>query len=229
MSVERIDHPTPHHEDKLREANHRISNHLTLIVGMVQMQSSALAKGPATISRDEARALLDETAGKITTVGQLHRWLAETPGDSDVELGNYLIKSCAALLHALGFQSRVTLAQKITGDCRVTPEQAQQIGLIVSEIIMNSAKHAHPTGLRAQVLIACHHDDKGRVSIEVSDDGVGLPEAFDKENDGGVGFKLIRSLTQSLGATLDIESDALGLCFRVTLPARGEGLAVAAS
>jgi len=51
----------------------------------------------------------------------------------------------------------------------------------------------------------------------IGDDGVGLPE--DKNASmGGVGFKLIRALTNSLKAELMIESDALGLTFVITLP-----------
>lgn len=228
MSVELADTRAHPMDEKLREANHRISNHLALVVSMVRMQASAVAKGPASISRDEARALLEEAAGKITTVGQLHRWLAETPQEGEVRLDDYLIKSCASLIHALGFGARVTIAQKLGGGCIVSPEQAQQVGLIVSEILMNAAKHAHPTGMQAQMLIDCHRTAAGRIEITISDDGIGLPEGFDNETGGGVGFRLIRALARSLDAELAIESDSLGLSFRILLPARGADVAVAA-
>jgi two-component sensor histidine kinase len=46
-----------------------------------------------------------------------------------------------------------------------------------------------------------------------------LPESFDASKAGGVGFRLIRSLADKLGATLTIESDSLGLTFRLLFPA----------
>ena len=58
----------------------------------------------------------------------------------------------------------------------------------------------------------------GRVLLTIADDGVGLPENFDLKKPGGVGFRLIRSLADGLKADLAIESDSLGLAFRLKLP-----------
>ena len=215
--------------DMLREANHRISNHLTLLVVMIQSQANALANGPATLSRDEARALLREAAGKIVSVGHLHRRLADRPGKSDINLCDYLVEVCATLVSSLALGDRVRLVQRLTANCLVTPEQAQQIGLMVSEIIMNAVKHAHPTGIPVQISLACRRAADGRLTIEIGDDGVGLPEGADSSAKGGVGFRLIHSLAQSLNADLSIESDSLGLTFLVTLPAAVKAVGIAAN
>ncbi len=215
--------------DMLREANHRISNHLTLLVGMVQTQASAVARGPETLSRDTAQAMLRETAGKIVSVGHLHRRLAEQPHKDDVNLCDYLVEACATLVSSLSLGGRVSLVQRLTANCHVTPEQAQQIGLMVSEIVMNAVKHAHPTGIPVQIALACRREDDGRLTIEIGDDGVGLPEGADTSAKGGVGFRLIRSLAQALKAELRIESDALGLTFLITLPAAVKAVGIAAN
>jgi two-component sensor histidine kinase len=215
--------------DMLREANHRISNHLSLLVGMVQVQAGAVVKGPATLSRDTANAMLQEIASKIISVGHLHRRLAEQPHKADVNLCDYLIEACATLVSSLALGDRVSLVQRLTANCHVAPEQAQQIGLMVSEIIMNSIKHAHPTGIPVQISLGCRREANGRLTIEVGDDGVGLPEGTDGGTSGGVGFRLIRSLAQALKADLRIESDSLGLTFLITLPAAVQAVGLAAN
>jgi two-component sensor histidine kinase len=220
--------PGPGDTHRLREANHRISNHLTLIAGMVQMQIAALAKGPATITREEARGLLRETEGKIVSIGNLHRRLAEQPHVETIDVAEFLLENCTHLVSSLSLGKRIHVAQTLCADCWIAPEQAHHLGLLVSEIIMNATKHAHPTGLPVQMTIGCRHDDAGRVTVEIADDGVGLPEGFDLARGGGVGFRLIRSLAQSLKAELDVESDSLGLTFRVTLPSVAQPIAVAA-
>jgi two-component sensor histidine kinase len=80
---------------------------------------------------------------------------------------------------------------------------------------MNAVKHAHPTGIPVQITLVCDRNSQGNLAIEISDDGVGLPENFDVEKAGGVGFRLIRSLADRLRANLTVESDSLGLTFRL--------------
>ncbi|HEY4941035.1 MAG TPA: sensor histidine kinase [Rhizomicrobium sp.] len=215
--------------DMLREANHRISNHLTLLVGMVEAQASAVARGPATLSRETARAMLQEAAGKIVSVGHLHRRLADQPHKTDINLCDYLLEVCTTLVSSLSLGERVSMVQRLTANCHVTPEQAQQIGLMVSEIIMNAVKHAHPTGIPTQIALGCRREADGRLTIEIGDDGVGLPEGADCDAQGGVGFRLIRSLAQGLKADLRIESDALGLTFLLTLPPAVQAIGIAVS
>jgi two-component sensor histidine kinase len=204
--------------DRLREANHRIANHLTVIVGMVQRQAAKLAKGPRSPLRDEAVGTLRDVAGKIVMIGHLHRRLAAHPHLDAVDLAGYLIESCTDLTESLSMGGGVHLVQRLDANCQVTPDQAQQIGLMVSEIIMNAAKHAHPAGLPVQILVGCHHGRDNRILLTIADDGVGLPESFDLKKSGGTGLRLIRSIADALDADLDIESDSLGLSFRLLLP-----------
>jgi two-component sensor histidine kinase len=204
--------------DRLREANHRIANHLTVIVGMVQRQAAKLAKGPRTPVRDEAVGALRDAASKIVMIGHLHRRLAAQPDADAVDLAEYLIGGCNDLVESLSTARPLRLVQRLDANCSVSPQQAQQLGLMVSEILMNAAKHAHPTGLPVQISVGCHHGRDNRISLEIADDGVGLPEHFDRSKSGGTGLRLIRSIAASLDAELEIESDSLGLSFRLLLP-----------
>lgn len=202
----------------VREANHRIANHLSMIVGMVQIQTSALAKGPEVLPRTDVHNLLQDMAGKILSVSHLHRKLADTPHADELDLAGYLVESCSALLTSLGLNKRAGIAYRLSGRCMVSPDKAQTLALIATEIVMNAVKYAHPTEIPAQITICCSNDAHGKMVLEISDDGVGLPEGFDEKRDGGVGFRLIRGLTKQIGATLDVETSSLGLSFRLTLP-----------
>jgi two-component sensor histidine kinase len=206
--------------DLAKEANHRISNHLSLIASMVQVQASSVARGPEMLSRLEVRGLLRETAGKINSVAHLHRKLAEQGQGDQIELGGYLIESCAILVSSLALKERVGFVQQIEANCFVSPQQAQAIGLIANEVIMNAVKHAHPTGLPVQMRLACRRLGKTGFEIEIEDDGIGLPEHFDYKSCSGVGFTLIRALADTLNAKLTVESDSLGTSFRMTVLGR---------
>lgn len=201
----------------VRESNHRIAHHLSMIVGMVQLRASALARGPEQLSSAAVHDILQDVAGKILSVSHLHRKLAEAPHTDEIDIAAYLVESCSAVMLSLSLRNQAGIAYQLGEKCFVPTEKAQTIALIVNEIMMNAVKHAHPTGLSTQIFVGCGRDTKGQSFVEVSDDGVGLPENFDEKKGGGVGFKLIRALTKQIDATMTVESSSLGLLFRLTL------------
>jgi two-component sensor histidine kinase len=204
--------------DLIAESNHRIANHLSLLVGLVQLQAAHVAKGPEMFTRAEVRGLLRETAGKIVSVGHLHRKLARGTGWGGVDFGTYLIEYSHELLTTLSPNGKVSIVERIESGCTVTPEQAQTAMLIVGEVVMNAIKHAHPTGIPVAISLGCRRGREGGVVLDIADDGVGLPENFDPQKNGGLGLRLIRSLADKMGAALDIESDSLGLGFCLHIP-----------
>jgi two-component sensor histidine kinase len=217
-AIEQVAVPKASNTDLLAEANHRIANHLALLSGMVQMQASALTRGPDMYTRAQVKGMLQETAGKIVGIGNMHRRFAHSAGDEDLDLSTHLIECTHQLVSHLALDSRIAMKERLEKNCFVSPDQAQTIVLIVGEILMNAVKHAHPTGLPISLEICCARTRDGGIVLEVGDDGVGFPEGFDAETDGGLGLRLIRSLSEKLNARLDIESDSLGLQFRLRIP-----------
>jgi two-component sensor histidine kinase len=203
----------------IREANHRVANHLAILASLIQAQASKLSQGPAQLSCTDVQAILRETASKVVGVGHLHRTLSGENFRGAFELGQYLIESSQALIKTLSLDAKVGLVHRLGALCHVKPELAQPVALILNEIIMNAIKHAHPTGIPVEISILCDFNQQGRMFIEIEDDGVGLPENFDPRSHGGTGFHLIRALAASIGAQLNINSDSLGTQFRITLPA----------
>jgi two-component sensor histidine kinase len=206
----------------LRGANKRISSHLDWLSGVVKAKSVSIAGGPVTLAREEVTALLEETAATIFSIGHLHHRLAENSSQLDVDLSNYVINACSDLISSLALQSRVIIVDRTTPNCLVSSEQAQVIGVMMSEIVMNAVKYAHPTGIAVQFTIECRNHRDGRLLLVVGDDGVGLPEGMDSISEGGTGLKLIRSLANSLDADLCIESDPLGLSFVIEFPSQAQ-------
>jgi PAS domain S-box-containing protein len=118
--------------------------------------------------------------------------------------------------------------------CDMHVETATLISLIVEEAVVNAVRYAHPSGVAGIVKVACQRDSAGTLSIDVIDDGVGLPENFDPWKDGGSGFQIIRVLTARLGANLTFDSTSLGfrLCLqmsRISLESSNVGLTIVAN
>jgi two-component sensor histidine kinase len=77
---------------------------------------------------------------------------------------------------------------------------------------------AHPTGIAGTITLSCRRASGGNITIEISDDGVGLPEGVDPIKSEDFGFRLVRSLADQLGATIAFYSDCLGLRFVLHMP-----------
>ena len=203
--------------DLAAEANHRIANSLTLLVGMVRLQSVSVHKKTEGVSSAEVRHLLDGIAARINTMGHLHRILARNASESVISLKPHLHEVTEALVRALASDQQVRVMHT-GGDCLVMMRQVQPIVLILCEIFINAMKYAHPTGVPLILVVDCTTSCDGRLVLTVSDDGVGLPEGFDPVKGGGMGFKVMRSLAAEIGGHLDIRSTHLGLSFRLSLP-----------
>ena len=202
-----------------KEANHRIANNLSSIAGLVRLHAAETsARMERIYTGDEVRGLLDEIGSRIETVGRLHRLLSETPPGISVDLGAYIADTADALVSSLSDERRVRLSTRGLEHCFLNPDQAAPVALVVSELITNAIKHAHPAGAPGKIIVRCGANMAGSVYVEVEDDGVGLPENFDPWRDGGLGFEIVRGLSQQLGAKLLFDADGIGMRVRLTVP-----------
>jgi two-component sensor histidine kinase len=214
-----ISAPLPPSRDLTAEANHRIANNLMMIAALVRRQSSSLSMGHRPATADEVLAVLREVEARIEIVGRLHRLLAEGQQGGAVNLGVYLRDVAEMAVSSLGYAERTELSHTSSADCTVPAEQAILIGLIVGELVTNSLKYAHPTGIAGKISVGCRRTVEAMVLVEVEDNGIGLPEGFDPATQGYLGLSLVRSLAKQLGANPIFESSAIGLQVSLLVPA----------
>ena len=200
------------------EANHRIANNLTLIAGLVRLQVAGIARSGAPLSAEEACQALQEVGNRIEAVGRLHRLLAAGDDAGTLDLSEYLRDVADAAVSSMSARRRMALRHAAIADCQVAIRQALPVGFIVGELVTNSVKYAHPTGVAGVIDLRCRRMPRGGTLIEVADDGIGLPDGFDATRDGGLGMRLVRSLAGQLGASLDFIAEGIGLTVQLSLP-----------
>jgi PAS domain S-box-containing protein len=142
--------------------------------------------------------------------------LAKPRTSRTLNLVELLREKCADLPRPSSM--RLELLSPDPAGCEVLSEPAILICLIVKEAVANAIRYSHPAGVAGIIKITCERNYDGALSVEVLDDGVGLPEDFDPAKDGGPGLQLIYAVARGLGARLEFESTSLGLGLRLLVP-----------
>jgi two-component sensor histidine kinase len=132
---------------------------------------------------------------------------------ASMHIADYLRDIAEAVVSSLSVAGETELQFVSDPGCSLPPKEALSLGLIVGELVTNAVKYAHPTGVAGKVMVSCRRASGGNITIEISDDGVGLPEGVDPIKNDDFGFRLVRSLADQLGATIAFHSDCLGLRF----------------
>ncbi len=200
----------------LAEADHRIANHYAMLASHVRLKTEALARQPTEPSRKEMRLLLESIGVHIDAVASLHRILITDRLQSSTDLGQHLHNICNAFRS--GPSSDCVLAEDFEPACALPLDQLLPVTQIFAELITNAIKYSLTNGEAGTIRARCGKEIGGAIVVEVIDEGCGLPKGFDPKTAGGLGFRLVRTLSEQVGGLLDYQSSGKGLRFRLTLP-----------
>jgi len=206
----------------LAEADHRIANHLALLMGYLRLKTVDMDSQGKPPSLESMHVLLDGLGAQIAAVARLHRTLVTDSPSGPVNLGERLHEVCAPF--ARGLCGTATIIEDFAPGCVVPPEQVLPLSQITAEIVTNALKHACDRARPVRVVVSCHDDVSGGIRVEVVDSGCGLPVGFDPETDGGLGLRLVRGFGRKLGARITFESTTDGVRFCLKLPRPGPPL-----
>lgn len=94
--------------------------------------------------------------------------------------------------------------------------QAESLGLIVTELVMNALKHAFPdVAAKGQITVA--YDAAGTSwQLSVSDNGIGKPDGVFAKGKSGLGTGIVTALSQQLDAQVDTLAGAQGTTVSIT-------------
>ena len=85
-------------------------------------------------------------------------------------------------------------------------DNAIPLGLILNELTTNALKYAYPNEMTGEVVVALHETESRHITLQVSDNGVGLPDGFDWTNSSSMGLPIVDMLTHQLGGRLSVRT-----------------------
>jgi two-component sensor histidine kinase len=193
-------------EDRLLldELTHRVSNELASAIGIV---TAASARSSAT----EVKIALDRVRERLESWAQVQLALQMPDYDTLIDASVYLRQLCHALVRSkLNWQDiELTVS---AAPLKLHSVQCWRMGLIVAELVTNSARHAFcGNGGIISVELACL--EAAAVECCVEDNGSALENVRP-----GRGLRIVAGLTEKLGGTLDQRFGPRGTRSTLTFP-----------
>ena len=186
----------------MKEVNHRVQNSLQLVASFLRLQAKTAGAGAVADHLAEAQA-------RLAAVALVHRRLYRDDQVESVDLSRYIDELIADMRTSLGADwgrhIRLDLAPIL-----VPTDRAVNIGLILTELVINATKYAY-AGAAGPVVIALEQHG-AKLRLIVADDGRG------KGDGEGFGGRMMSAMVQRLSGTIEYLDNQPGLRAIMTAP-----------
>jgi two-component sensor histidine kinase len=193
----------------LEELQHRISNSLQIIASIILMKARA-------VQSEESRFHLEDAHKRVLSIAAVQKQLHASATTGAVEIAPYLSKLCESLAHSMIGGSRPISLKVIGEGGRATSRQAESLGLIVTELVMNALKHAFPDDkAKGQIIVA--YDMIGtNWKLSIADTGIGKPDGGFAQGKSGLGTGIVKALAHQLDAQVETLAGPGGTTVSIT-------------
>ncbi len=230
--VRRLDRLLLSKDAAIREVHHRVKNNLQTISSLLSLQARRVHVA-------EGKQALQEAERRVRSIALVHEILARDP--SDQVPFDQIIGSLVRMAEDSVVSAR-PVAITVSGDLgEVGADIATPLAVVLAELLQNAVEHAFDRGVSASAGTSVESSDDtsmgvgsvvvtlansgSELSVEVCDDGRGLPANFNIEKTESLGLSIVRDLVVSqLGGEITMtaipRSEGGGTKVVITVPTR---------
>ena len=195
----------------IREIHHRVKNNLQTVASLLRLQGRRLTS-------DEAKAALEESVRRISSIALVHETLSRDSHER-VDFDHVAKRLVDMVQEGFAGPDR-PIRFRIDGRSGDLPSEiATPLALVLAELIQNTVEHAFGGEARtvsATVEMARRAEE---LRLRVADDGVGLPQGFALDRDANLGLQIVRTLVESeLSGSIALTGDGRGTRAEVVIP-----------
>jgi two-component sensor histidine kinase len=193
----------------IREIHHRVKNNLQTIASLLRLQGRRL-------DSPEAKQALDESVRRIRSIAIVHETLAHSAGDV-VDFAEIVAPMVRMVEDTVGGPDRSVHVEVSGVPGELDSEVAMPLAVVLNELVQNAVDHAFDGMGAGRVSIRFDRTPE-HLSLEVRDDGVGLPDGFVLERAAGLGLQIVQTLVRTeLNGSIGIRPDA-GTVVEIQVP-----------
>jgi two-component sensor histidine kinase len=193
----------------LEELEHRIANSLQIIASIILLKAKA-------VQSEETRLHLHDAHKRVMSIAAVQRQLHASGATGTIQIAPYLTRLCEVLATSMIGDIRPISLQVVGEGGSATSRQAESLGLIATELVMNALKHAFPDEKTEGQIIVAYDTAGTNWKLSVSDNGIGKPDGVFAQVKTGLGTGIIKALAQQLGAQVETLAGPEGTTVSIT-------------
>jgi ribose transport system ATP-binding protein len=173
----------------LKESHHRIKNNLQTIVSIINLQKSNFKRNP----EKGINVLIDDIVSRVKSIAAVHDLLSKNEGGGSIINLKTLIEAIINF-YTLEKESKI---KAYLDDIFIPYNLATSIALVINELVNNCVKHAFDDNYNNAIIkiVCCIVNDN--VSINIEDNGKGLPRNFSYKKANNLGLFLVHTLIEN--------------------------------
>jgi two-component sensor histidine kinase len=175
----------------LLELQHRVANSLQIIASILLIKAR-------TVESDETRLHLQDAHRRVLSVASVQQHLHAARQGDRIPMAPYLTQLCDTLgASMIGENRTIELKVQVSGG-DASSNEAVSIGLIVTELVINSLKHAFVDDAAAGQIVVSYDVEGTNWRLTVCDNGAGRAEGGPDRKTAGLGTSIIEALAKQL-------------------------------
>ena len=181
----------------LKEVHHRVKNNLQIIASLLNLQTMK-------IENEVAKKAIEDSKSRVQAIALMHKSLYQDEHLNKVDLKSYindLITNQSAL--SISEKNAVNFITDVE-ELMVSIDDAVPLGLIVSELISNTIKHAFDDTITNPEVNILLGKTESKIRLRYSDNGRGVQADFDIYKIESLGFEIITALTDQIQGEISI-------------------------
>jgi two-component sensor histidine kinase len=180
------------------EINHRVNNNLQTTLGLLNLQS-------AYVSNEDASEAIKNIQRRIYAISLINKKRNGSDSSSSINMKEYIEELVIYLRDVFNIQNTIEF-ELLTQPIMLDLTRAIPLGLIINEAITNAIKYAFPVTKKGKIMIRLEQDQESNMKLVIRDNGVGLPDFFN-DNNNTLGKNLIIGLSDQLQGELIMENN----------------------
>lgn len=175
----------------MREMNHRINNNFGILISLIRLKK---ADEPGS----ELMNFLNEYEQRIQSIKKIHDLLIQTHSYTTVNLSDYMNELLSEFKNSYPEISAQFDEVVEFSELQVASKVVMNLGLITTEILINSLKHSLQVSSNHKLQITFRISETNELQLTISDSGAHF-DFEGSQSTGKLGLSIIKELAENLG------------------------------